>query len=136
MTVQQAAAYKDAVLRSLNGCSGLHYAGKGGSNHAVLTLISLCRSVGMTFEEYDSVCARIAHPESQLIHAAVRVAAWTGWAGDRIRRETRDEFIREYGGPPIQVTESVNNSRYAEYARELEELEHLEELIKKRKKAL
>jgi len=136
MSAQQAAAYKDAVLNSLNGCSGLHYAGKGGSNHAVLTLISLCRSVGMTFEEFDSVCARIAHPESQLVHASVRVAAWTGWAGDRIRRETRDEFIREYGGAPIQVTESANNSRYAEYARELEELEQLEEMIKKRKKAL
>ena len=136
MTDAQAAAYKAAVLRSLNGCSGLHYAGRGGSNHAVLTLISLCRSVGLTFEEFDAVCARIAHPDSQLVHAAVRVAAWTGWAGDRIRRQTRDEFIREYGGSPIQLTDTAQstNTRYEEYVRELEELEQLEQMIKNRRK--
>jgi hypothetical protein len=48
MTPAQAQAYRDAVVASLNTCSGLHYAGKGTSNHAVLTLISICRSIGLT----------------------------------------------------------------------------------------
>jgi hypothetical protein len=103
MTPQQAQAYKQAVMDSLNTCSGMHYAGKGTSNHAVLTLISICRSVGMTFEEYDAICARIAHPESALTSAAIRLQAWTGWAGDKIRRENRDEFIAAYGGTPIKI---------------------------------
>ena len=103
MTPQQAQAYKEAVMASLMSCSGLHYAGKGSSNHAVLTLISICRSIGCSFEEYDAVCRKIAHPESQLVNPAIRVAAWTGWAGDKIRRQNRDEFIAAYGGKPIRI---------------------------------
>jgi len=108
MTATQAQAYKEAVLASLRTCSGLHYAGKGASNHAVLTLISICRSVGCTFEEYDAICKQIAHPDSALTSPAVRVAAWTGWAGDKIRRQNRDEFIAAYGGKPIRA--SVRNN--------------------------
>jgi len=103
MTPAQAGAYRDAVVTSLSTCSGLHYAGKGASNHAVLTLISICRSIGLTFNEYDAICRRIADPESALTSEAVRVAAWTGWAGDRIRRQNRDEFIAAYGGKPIRI---------------------------------
>jgi hypothetical protein len=103
MTPEQASAYRDAVVASLNTCSGLHYAGKGSSNHAVLTLISICRSIGLTFQEYDAICRKIAHPESALTSEAIRVAAWTGWAGDKIRRQNRDEFIAAYGGKPIRI---------------------------------
>ena len=103
MDSEFAAAYKSAVIASLNTCSGLHYAGAGASNHAVLTLVSLCRSVGMTFEEFDVICARMAHPESQLVNPAIRVSAWTGWDGDRLRKETRDAFISAYGGIPVKV---------------------------------
>lgn len=133
MTAEQAQAYKNAVVTSLMSCHGLHYAGQGSSNHAVLTLISLCRSVGLTFEQFDTICAHIADPESQLAQPATRVAAWTGWAGDRIRRETRDEFIRAYGGVPISA---ANNSsdRYTQYQSELQELEQLEHMIRMKKK--
>lgn len=110
MTAEQAAAYKAAVLASLSTCSGLHYAGKGTSNHAVLTLVSLCRSVGLTFEEFDQICANMAHPDSQLVSASVRRSAWTGWAGDKIRRVVRDEFIAEYGGRPIRVANTTSES--------------------------
>lgn len=110
MTPQQAQAYKDAVIASLNTCSGLHYAGKGASNHAVLTLISICRSIGLTFQEYDAICKRIAHPESALTSPAIRVAAWTGWAGDKIRRQNRDEFIASYGGKPITKMKMAGES--------------------------
>ena len=96
-------AYKQAVTASLATCTGLHYAGAGASNHAVLTLVSLCRSVGMTYNEYDAVCARMAHPDSALTSSSIRMQAWTGWDGDRIRKETRDAFISAYGGKPIKV---------------------------------
>jgi len=96
-----AEAYKTAVTTSLMTCSGLHYAGE--HKQAVLTMVSLCRSVGMTFEEFDSICARIAHPESQLVNPSIRVAAWTGWDGSRLRKEKRDAFIAAYGGQPVVV---------------------------------
>jgi len=104
----------------LNGCSGLHYAGRGSSNHAVLTLISLCRSIGLSFDEYDAVCQHMAHADSALVQPAVRVAAWTGWSGDRIRRQTRDEFIKEYGGQPIQVSGTWQTTRSELAAKYLE----------------
>lgn len=104
MDSEASAAYKSAVIASLATCSGLHYAGEHKS--AVLTLVSLCRSVGMTFEEFDVVCARMAHPESQLVKPSVRVSAWTGWTGDRLRKETRDAFISAYGGIPIKIKRS------------------------------
>jgi hypothetical protein len=110
MTPEQATAYKDAVVASLKTCSGLHYAGKGSSNHAVLTLISICRSVGCSFEEYDAICKQIAHPDSALTSPAVRVAAWTGWAGDKIRRQNRDEFIATYGGKPIKINSKATGA--------------------------
>jgi hypothetical protein len=103
MDPEHAAAYKAAVVESLNTCSGLHYAGAGASNHAVLTLVSLCRSVGMTYDEYDRVCAKMAHPDSALTNPSIRVSAWTGWDGDRLRKETRDAFIAAYGGKPIVI---------------------------------
>jgi hypothetical protein len=131
MTAQTTQAYKTAVIDSLNTCSGLHYAGANGSNHAVLTLVSLCRSVDMTFEEFDAVCGRMAHPESQLTQTAVRIAAWTGWPGTRLTREKRDEFIRAYGGQPVRIQ---HHARLQQFYNEKYEIELLESIIQKRKK--
>lgn len=103
MSPDQAAAYKSAVMDSLMSCSNMHYAGKGTSNHAVLTLISICRSIGCTYDEYNAICKQIAHPDSALTSESIRLQAWTGWAGDKIRRQNRDEFIAAYGGKPIKV---------------------------------
>lgn len=109
----QAAAYKDAVVKSLLSCSGMHYAGTNGSNHAVLTLISICRSVGCSYEEFDQICYKISATDSQLKNPAVRRAAWTGWNGDRIRRENRDEFIRAYNGTPIRLDVATTGNQAA-----------------------
>lgn len=97
-------AYRQALISSLRSCRGLHYAGVKGSNHAVLTLISLCRSIGLSFEEFEDICHVVADPDSTLHNAATRRQAWTSWNGDRVRRETRDEFLKTYGGDPITVT--------------------------------
>lgn len=93
--------YKNAVVESLQSCSGLHYAGKGDNNRGVLTLVSICKSIGLTFQEFDAICSKIADQTSELKRPDVRRNAWTGWDGDKIRKETRDEFIKSYNGKPI-----------------------------------
>jgi hypothetical protein len=40
----------------------------------------------------------------------VRVGAWTGWDGNRLRKETRDAFISAYGGTPIKVKKPLSVS--------------------------
>jgi hypothetical protein len=108
---EQKEAYKQAVVSSLLTCNGLHYAGKDANNKAVLTLVSICKSIGLSFGEYDAICAKMAHPESQLVKPDIRRMAWTGWEGNRIRRETRDQFIKEYGGIPLKVKEDWQTIR-------------------------
>jgi hypothetical protein len=101
----QMEAYKQSVVESLLSCSGLHYAGTGDNNKGVLTLVSICKSIGLSFGEYDTICARIAHPESQLVKQEIRRMAWSGWAGDKVRRETRDNFIKAYNGIAIKASQ-------------------------------
>jgi hypothetical protein len=118
LTPEQAEAYKQNVIKSLLTCRGMHYAGKNSSNHAVLTLISICRSIGCSYDEFDAICSTIAAPDSQLVNQSVRRAAWTGWSGDKIRRENRDKFILEYGGEPISQKE-FTKSKAERFAKKL-----------------
>jgi len=103
MDPEFAAAYKKAVYESLKSCSGLHYAGKGANSGAGLLLVSICKSIDMDFATFDNLCESISAADSQLRNAATRAAIWTGWSGNKVRRETRDKFIKEYGGKPVQV---------------------------------
>lgn len=98
------AEYKQAVLTSLRSCSGLGYRGHG--EGGVLMFISICRSIGLSYAEYDQLCEQIAGSDSQLKSPSVRRTAWLGWQGDRITRAKRDKFLEEYGGIPIQVKRS------------------------------
>lgn len=128
----QAAAYKDAVMKSLLSCSGMHYAGTNGSNHAVLTLISICRSIGCSYEEFDDVCRRISANDSQLNNPATRRAAWTGWSGDKIRRENRDEFIKAYNGIPVKIDDTTKQAvQFIKYAEDQRDIQVIEEKIKR-----
>jgi len=68
-----------------------------------LTLVSICKSIGLSYNEYENICVKIADPTSALKDKSARQGAWTGWQGDRIRKETRDKFIASYGGKPIVV---------------------------------
>jgi len=95
-------AYKQAVVTSLLSCGGLHYASEV-SQYGVLTLVAICKSIGLNYEEYDSICYKISAVDSTLKQASFRRGAWTGWSGDRVRRETRDAFIQAYNGEPVKV---------------------------------
>lgn len=99
--------YQRRVLDALLSCRNVHYDGSGGRNSGVLTLISICRSIGLTYEEFDNLCQAICAPDSQLVHREVRRGAWTGWQGDRITRDKRDAFIKANGGRAIQ--QKTNN---------------------------
>ena len=101
MTVEQAEAYRQRVLASLRTCRGLHYAGKKSNTSGILTFVTICRSIGLSYDEYDQLCQSIADPDSQLKMRETRISAWTGWTNDHIKRETRDKFISDYGGVPV-----------------------------------
>jgi hypothetical protein len=103
MEPEFAQAYRDAVIASLKTCSGLHYAGKGANNGAALTLVSICKSIDMDYQTFDNLCRQISAPDSQLQNAGTRAAVWSGWTGNKIRKEKRDAFIQEWGGRPVQV---------------------------------
>lgn len=91
--------YKKRVVEALLTCNGVHYDSQRGSrNGGALTLVTICRSVGMCFEEFDVLCQQICAQDSQLIHREVRRSIWTGWKADRITRDKRNEFIKSNGG--------------------------------------
>ena len=114
---EQLERYKNAVVSSLQTCSGLHYAGKGDNNKAVSVLVSICKSIKLSFSEYDQICAKMADSTSELTKPQVRHSAWVSWSGDRIRKETRDKFIRDYGGVPIRVQSPV--TEYTDFLQQM-----------------
>jgi hypothetical protein len=120
LTDEQRDHYKQRVIESLMSCRGLHYAGKNDNNQAVLTLVSICKSIGLTFQEFDAICATMADPSSALVKQEIRRMAWAGWDGNRVRRETRDKFIREYGGIPIRTETPV--TRYNDFLKEMKRI--------------
>jgi hypothetical protein len=114
-------AYKEAVVKSLMTCSGLHYH-SAKSRYGVLTLVSICKSIGLSYDDFDLICGHMAHPESLLIKSSVRRMAWTSWASDRVKRETRDEFIRAYDGmPPKFKTAADPIVKYYEIQKRMKE---------------
>lgn len=93
------AEYKDKVIRALESCSGLGYRGHG--DGGVLTLVAICRSIDLSFVEYDRICANIAGSDSQLQQKACRKTAWDNCEYERITKVKRDRFIKDYGGRAI-----------------------------------
>lgn len=91
-------SYKQKLIDSLLTCSGLHYASDR-SHLGVLTLVALCKSAGMSYEEYDTVCWHMAAADSSLKNAAQRKSAWLGWnPHSGITTEVREKFIKAYNG--------------------------------------
>lgn len=90
--------YKEMMIESLATCSGLHYANEG-SKYGVLTLVALCKSAELTFNEFDVICHNMADPTSSLIDAGLRKLVWLGWEPYRgITKKVREDFIKTYGG--------------------------------------
>jgi hypothetical protein len=116
-------SYKRMIVEALLTCSGVHYDSQSGSrNGGVLTLVAICRSVGLTFEEFDAICCAICAGNSQLVHREVRRGAWTGWKGDKITRDKRNEFIKSNGGKVPERVERHNNSIMDKAVRDLQKI--------------
>lgn len=112
--------YARAVFDALNSCSNMHYRGDRNRNDGVLTLVSICRSIGLTFEEYDQLCQRICAPDSSLTNASTRQNAWNDWNSNKITRDKRDAFIKANGGNSIRKIN--NDNKLAKVDKDIERL--------------
>lgn len=116
---EQLNQYRERVVESLMSCSNLHYAGTGDNNKGVLVLVNICKSIGLTYNEFDHICKTICASDSQLTKQHVRAGVWNSWKGDRIRAETRDRFIKEYNGRPIR--KETPTTDYYDFKKKLEQ---------------
>lgn len=90
--------YKEKLIESLATCSGLHYAGVG-TKYGVLVLVALCKSAGLSIDQYDTICWNMAASDSALQEENIRKSAWYGWNPySGITARVREEFIAAYGG--------------------------------------
>lgn len=100
--------YARAVFDALNSCSNMHYRGDRDRNDGVLTLVAICRSIGLEFEEFDRLCLRICASDSSLTKTSTRRNAWDDWDGNKITRAKRDAFIKANGGDSIRKINTHN----------------------------
>lgn len=94
-TDEQKEYYKTMVREALLTCSGVNRSGSGEG----ITLAAICRSAGMCFEEFGSICQIIGRDGSSLKTLDVQGQFW-GVVGPnpKVRKETRDKFITDHGG--------------------------------------
>lgn len=109
--------YKDKVIRALESCSGLGYRGHG--DGGVLMLVAICRSIGLSFSEYDRICQTMAGSDSQLQQKACRKTAWDNCDYERITKVKRDRFIKEYHG--MAIPDNTPNGRIEDFGRRMAE---------------
>ena len=101
--------YKEAVVRSLITCSGVHRGVRPGDGGA-LTLALICKSIDLTFPEYQAVTALVCDPDSCMQSPATQRAVWNSVIENKIRKLTRDKFIEKYGGQPVIIRSGINNN--------------------------
>ena len=125
--------YREAVLRSLLSCSGLHY--NSDRQYGILTLVNICKSIDLDFNGFLSVVSRIKAADSQSLNDVSLIKnAWTGWQGNRARRETVNKFIEEYTGQPVKLDrQQIHKVKYQEYLEEQQVLDELRKELERRK---
>lgn len=86
--------YRDAVRRSLLTMRDVRYTDG-------LTLVACCRSVGLSFSDFEQICDITAAKDSALVkQRSCRRGLWNT-AYDRITAASRDKFIQRKGGKNI-----------------------------------
>lgn len=101
-TAEDQQTYKQAVLKSLMSCSNLHYRSDH-SDYGICVLVNICKSIGLTYEEYSVVVDQIGAGDSTLNSESIRRSPWTSWAGNKATKATRDKFIRDHNGIPFEM---------------------------------
>lgn len=113
--------YKELLIDSLATCSGLHY--NGTSKYNVLTLVALCKSAGLSYQDYDVLCHNMADPSSSLQNAALRKQAWVNWSPySGITSAVREDFILSHNGIskfPVRLPDKqfMTSSELKDYVR-------------------
>lgn len=83
--------YRQRILDSLQTCKGLRYP-------QALTLVACCKSIGLNFNEFSSLCKQISDPSSTLIKQQhCHKDLWQS-NYERITKNKRDKFIIDHGG--------------------------------------
>lgn len=94
-TDEQKRMYADKIRESLLTCSNVN---RSGGNEGI-TLASICRSAGLSFEDFGQICQMIARDGSSLKTLDVQGQFWGVVGADcKIKGETRDKFILAHGG--------------------------------------
>lgn len=83
--------YKQRLYDALLSCRGLRYP------HA-LTLVAICKSNGLNYDQFNTICNHISDSDSTLIKdKSSRVSLWNSDYA-RITKDKRDKFINDHNG--------------------------------------
>jgi len=116
--------YRNKVLDSLRSCSGVRYP-------QALILVACCKSIGLTFNEFNMLCQQISANDSTLIKVpSCRIDLWHS-DYERITNEKRDKFIKEHGGRSVPK----RVERAIEYQETISDMELLKKILKEKRNA-
>jgi len=116
--------YKKSILDSLQSCTGLRYP-------QALTLVAICKSMQLGFNDFNSICEKIADNDSTLKKdPRCRTELWNS-EFERITSDKRDKFIKDHGGRPT----SKKLDKALGYQQALEEMQLLEQILKEKQNA-
>ena len=114
--------YQQKILQSLESCSGLRYPN-------ALTLVAICKTYGLGFNDFSNICEKISDSDSTLKKTpACKNDLWNS-EYEKITSVKRDKFIKEHGGRII----SKKIDRVVDYQNNLEEIKALQEIIRIKK---
>jgi hypothetical protein len=116
--------YKKNIINSLESCKGLRYP-------QALTLVAICKTMQLGYNDFNDICEKIADVDSTLKKDPnCRKELWNS-DYEKITSDKRDKFIKELGGRP--VTKRLDKA--IGYQQTLEEMKMLEQILKEKKNA-
>jgi hypothetical protein len=94
--------YASAVFDSLITCSNVRRGASKGDGGG-FTLAQLCKSIGLTFSEFQIVCNQVAGSDSGMRTVEGQNSVWSD-AVDHATATVRDNFIAKHGGKPFKMS--------------------------------
>lgn len=114
--------YQQRIIESLESCKGLRYPN-------ALTLVAICKTYGLGFNDFSNICSKISDNDSSLIKMPqCRKDLWNS-EYEKITSDKRDKFIKEHGGRPI----SKSVDKVLDYKNQKDEIEMLKKIIRMKK---
>jgi len=103
--------YKKRLYDALTSCRGLRYPN-------ALTLVAICKSNGLSYDQFNMICNQIADSDSTLMKdKGSRTMLWNS-DYSRITKDKRDKFIRDHNGRPVRT--ETPTTEYLDYKKKLE----------------